>query len=236
MSAYHDDATELRNEQRYPFIVLNTGDIVLVEEQDFERIAQYSWHLTNTGYAAARLSRDQGRKLVLMHRFILNPPAKAHVDHINANKLDNRRSNLRAVRASVNLRNVHHLNANNTSGIRGVCWDKTGKYWMAYISVQQKRIYLGYFQSKDEAIAARIAGELKYWGELCPTSQALIGPVDPQPIPLLGRSGPVRTFHRKSHCLYGHVLSEDNLYINKQGYRSCRTCRASKRHRKGASR
>lgn len=84
-----------------------------------------------------------------------------YADHIDRDKKNNRISNLREVSNLENSRNAT-LGKNNTSGHFGVCWHSRGKFWTATICVDYRGIYLGSFPTKDEAIAARKAAELKY--------------------------------------------------------------------------
>lgn len=83
------------------------------------------------------------------------------VDHINGDKLDNRPENLRDVTSQENLRN-QKMYCNNTSGHTGVRWYKGRRKWRATIHVSGKRTHLGYFTSKDDAIAARKAAEIEH--------------------------------------------------------------------------
>jgi len=83
------------------------------------------------------------------------------VDHINADRADNRIQNLRLVTNQENNKNKR-LSANNTSGIMGVCWDKSRGKWSAQIRVDFVRINLGRFDDMELAIAARKAAEAKY--------------------------------------------------------------------------
>lgn len=78
-------------------IPLTQGHYAVVDDKDYERVAAKKWCF-NGGYAV----RQQG---VLMHRFVLDAPKGAHVDHINGNGLDNRRSNLRLATSSQNQAN-----------------------------------------------------------------------------------------------------------------------------------
>lgn len=66
----------------------------------------------------------------------------------------------------------HRTQRNNTSGVRGVCWDSYHKKWCSRINVHNKRIHLGFFDSKEEAIKTRLQAEIKYYGkELSPQSK-----------------------------------------------------------------
>ena len=57
------------------------------------------------------------------------------------------------------------IQSNNTSGVVGVSWDKRASKWISYIKINGKQIYLGAYNDKNDAIAARKAGEEKYFGE-----------------------------------------------------------------------
>ena len=88
---------------------------------------------------------------------------KEQLDHINRNRSDNRIANLREVTNKQNQQN-RSKSSNNTSGHQGVHWDKRDSKWRARIRHNQKDIYLGLFENLEEALSARKAGELKYWG------------------------------------------------------------------------
>jgi len=83
------------------------------------------------------------------------------IDHINRDKLDNRICNLRSVSRSENLINNPRL-ANNTSCVCGVSFDKRLKKWHSYIKKNYKRIHLGVFKTKEDAVKARYEAEQKY--------------------------------------------------------------------------
>ena len=85
------------------------------------------------------------------------------IDHINRNRSDNRIANLREVTNKQNMQNAGK-SSNNTSGHTGVRWYRWASKWLAHIKHNYKQIHLGYFDDLEEAIAARKAGELKYWG------------------------------------------------------------------------
>lgn len=82
------------------------------------------------------------------------------IDHINGDPLDNRICNLRSVPPTTNSKN-RSLNCNNSSGFHGVRWHKRYHKWEAHIVSQGKYRYLGSFQNKEDAIAARKSAELE---------------------------------------------------------------------------
>lgn len=132
-------------------IVLTGGAIALLDDDDYDQISRlgWPWHVMS-GYASHSLSRRPWR--VLMHRHIMQPPPGTCIDHINRNKLDNRRLNLRLATNSLNSRNVGPLK-NNTSGVRGVWLDKHGK-WCAETRYLGKKVYLGRYEHIEDAAAA----------------------------------------------------------------------------------
>ena len=88
---------------------------------------------------------------------------KDQLDHVNRVRTDNRISNLREATNKQNQQNTGKRR-DNTSGHPGVYWYKRISKWQAQITHNQKHIHLGSFTTVEEAIAARKAGELKYWG------------------------------------------------------------------------
>lgn len=83
------------------------------------------------------------------------------VDHINGNGLDNRIENLRSVSSIENQRNLR-LQNHNTSGVAGVCFNKTFNKWWAYMKINGKQKSLGYFELFENAVEARRKGEIEY--------------------------------------------------------------------------
>ncbi len=87
-----------------------------------------------------------------------------NIDHINRLKSDNRIANLRCATQGQNLLNTG-LFRHNTSGVRGVYWDRARQKWVAGIKINQKTIYLGGFDTIEEAASIRNAAALKSFGE-----------------------------------------------------------------------
>lgn len=133
----------------------------LVDYSDFEVISRFKWHLNDEGYAVTRGRNNQKGSLLRMHRLLLgNIAPKMDVDHINRNRLDNRRSNLRVVTRSKNLRNG--VNPLNTSGLRGIYWHKSAKKWCAEFKIEKKKFYLGLFEDIKEAARVYLEAKEKY--------------------------------------------------------------------------
>jgi hypothetical protein len=146
-------------------ILLSNGSEALVDAADYEWLNQWNWWV-NEGYAYRQVGQGRTKDSrgqttgIMMHRLIMDTPAGMDTDHINRNRLDNRRSNLRIVDRAQNNYNTG-LWANNTSGHKGVSWNKRTKSWRAYIGGVKGRIELGHFKNIEDAIAARLEAEAK---------------------------------------------------------------------------
>ena len=99
-----------------------------------------------------------------MHRFLLQPLPCFHVDHVNRNGLDNRRSNLRLCTVSQNQFN-RTKSATNTTGYKGVCWNKKKHKWQVGFTIKGRYKNLGYFDDKHEAAKAYNTGVMTYHKE-----------------------------------------------------------------------
>ncbi len=150
-------------------IPLTRGYVAIVDAADYDWLMQWKWHWRR-GYACrTRSRRDTGSIAIYMHRMILNPLPKFEVDHINNNKLDNRRSNLRVCTNIQNHQNTPKQK-NNISGYKGVYFNKRTGKWAASIRVRGKTIWLGYFNSVTSAALSYDTAALRYFGEFARTN------------------------------------------------------------------
>ena len=85
------------------------GNTVLIDDTDIGIFNKYKWHINDSGYVVWRGIVDGKKKTIRLHRLIAQPANGLVVDHINRNKLDNRRSNLRCVTQVVNARNTERV-------------------------------------------------------------------------------------------------------------------------------
>lgn len=140
----------------------NTNKKFYFDLEDYDKIKEYCWneHVMKDGYCALEARNLTTNSIVRMQWIIVG---NKNYDHIDRNPLNNRKSNLRP--ASVNENNQNHsIFTNNTSGFSGVNFHKIVDKWCARISVENKRIHLGYFNNKNDAIKARLKAELEYYG------------------------------------------------------------------------
>lgn len=146
----------------------NGKHFAIVDEADFHLVVPRVWGLNNTGYAANYATKDLygKRTSLLMHRLLLGlqPGDKRDVDHIDKNKLNNRRSNLRVCSRSENQRNTD-VHTDNVSGYKGVTWDKRRNTFGAVVALHGKHHFAGSFSTAKEAAAARDALAKKLHGE-----------------------------------------------------------------------
>ncbi len=139
-------------------VPLTQGKIALVDEEDFEYINQWKW-CYRQGYAirGEYLGRVEGKsktKTISMHRLINSTANGLDTDHINGDKLDNRRSNLRSCEHRLNTQNRLKGSKITASKYKGVSWISARNAWQAYIRVNYKHWYLGLYDKEADAANA----------------------------------------------------------------------------------
>jgi hypothetical protein len=142
----------------YGQIKLSKGEIVKVDLDMVDFLNQWKWHLSSKGYAV----RKPGKNHIFMHRIINKTPDGFQTDHINWDKLDNRKINLRTVTNQMNQFNKP-IQKNNKSGVSGVSWCNAKRKWIAQICLNNKPICLGGFLKIEDAINIRNLAKEKYY-------------------------------------------------------------------------
>ena len=143
----------------------NTNREFYFDLEDYDKIKEYCWYKDfSNGYMK---TKTVDNKWIYMHRFVTNNQYKI-VDHINRNKLDNRKENLRNATKRQNILNRDGVISTNTSGITGVYFDNKRNKWRVQICVDDKIKYLGIFINKEDAIKTRLQAEDKYFGKSAP--------------------------------------------------------------------
>jgi AP2-like factor, euAP2 lineage len=147
-------------------IALTKEKIAYVDDDDYDRIQQYSWAAVDnkhTWYAKGVWKDASGnRKLIYMHRFILDAPPEKCVDYIDHNGLNNQKSNLRLCSYSENMRNLR--SKRGVSKYKGVYLNPTNNRWFAQIR-DGKGFALGTYDSEEDAARAYNIAAKQIFGE-----------------------------------------------------------------------
>ncbi len=130
-------------------IPLAGGSYAYVDAADYEWLSKYTWHVYGGGYAA----RYEKGKTVYMHRVIMNPPPGMVVDHIDGNKANDCRFNLRVCTRAENQRNCFK-HRNSSSRFKGVGYDRKNKKYWARFRCNGEVLWLGYHEEEVEAARA----------------------------------------------------------------------------------
>lgn len=151
-------------------ISLTQGQVTVIDDVDAD-LATLRWYANKgkqrkTFYAQREIRRpDGGRKIERLHQVIAARMGIVGApDHIDRNGLNNRRDNLRSASGGQNNAN-QAVRADNTSGYKGVCWDKRREKWQANIRTNGKKRHLGYFDDPVEAAKAYDQAALAAFGE-----------------------------------------------------------------------
>jgi hypothetical protein len=127
--------------------------VALVDHADADAISAYRWHMSSNGYAQ-RNDRSGSKSLtVLMHRSLLglSPGDPRQADHINGDRLDNRRVNLRVCTNAENHQNRHDRR------YRGATWHTHRNRWRAHVTLDGRHHHLGLFDTQADAAAVAAA-------------------------------------------------------------------------------
>jgi hypothetical protein len=143
-------------------IQLTKGKVAIVDDEDFERLSSLKWCM-GSKYAVHGVYDGQKVRHIFMHRLIMGNPEGKQVDHINLDKLDNRKENLRICTRSQNGANKK-AQKNNKCGYKGVSLNK-GKYYRAQIKINKKVIHLGMFKTAEEAAEMYKAAAKAFHGD-----------------------------------------------------------------------
>ena len=155
-----------KKENRYIFekdivrVLTSKNEEFIIDKDDYEKIKDHTWSLDGNGYARTGFDNSQ----IKLHRYVTDAPDDMEIDHKDGNILNNRKSNLRICTRQENAMNLK-LSKNNTSGHKGVYFDKTCNQWFSVINYKKTRINLGFYKSQIDAIKARQDAEKYYFGE-----------------------------------------------------------------------
>lgn len=147
---------------------LFNGGTFYFDLEDYDKIKDYCWYKDSDGYIRTNITKSDGKRTaLLMHQLIMGTDGVHQFpDHIHGkdSRNDNRRSNLRITTRSQN--NINQpIRKDNTSGIKGVYWNKELNKWRVRIQINYKRVFIGDYDTLEEAKIARMKAEEKYHKE-----------------------------------------------------------------------
>lgn len=131
------------------YIELTQGMRAMVDDGDFVELSKHRWYY-HKGYAVRNVWSDGKQHTVFMHRLINHTPSGLDTDHINRNKLDNQKHNLRSCDRTTNVNNTG-ARRTSKSGIKGIYWHTNEKRWRAQKTVGGRKYFIGRFNSSEEA-------------------------------------------------------------------------------------
>ncbi len=139
------DKRKITIKYNYALVELTQGKFAKIDIEDIGRVKLSCWHYSKVGYPCSNR--------VTLHRMIMNPPVGMVVDHINGDKLDNRRINLRICTRTNNNQNSGCIKI-KTSKYKGVCWSKGKQKWIVQINSNGKYYFVGCYKNEIDAAVA----------------------------------------------------------------------------------
>lgn len=153
----------------------NVKMYALVDDEDYEELCKHTWYLSKQGYASRSfwIPKRKTNGTIYMHRQILGTSTGLDTEHIDQNKLNNRKANLRTATRSENMANLKARGGlSKFKGVSRYNRKNMKKPWVAYIKVNYKMYYFGYYTTEVEAahvynqVAEQIFGEFAYLNEI----------------------------------------------------------------------
>lgn len=146
--------------ENYAIVYTNKNEEILIDKDDIENVTQYTWYIQKNGYVARKTKKNRMNKTIYLHRSIYGITCSKEVDHINRNKLDNRKENLRVCN---HIDNQHNMKPATglTSKYKGVCWDKRRKAWRMRLKCNDKEAICEYYKNEISA-----ANAYNYWAKI----------------------------------------------------------------------
>lgn len=143
----------------------------LIDIEDYNKVKDYNWHIDRSinGYLITDTYINNKKESMYLHRFIMSDKLKGDnklvIDHINRNRLDNRKINLRACTQQQNMFNKGIMDKNQY-GVTGI--SKVNGRYQSSITIDGKFINLGYFDNVKDAVMERLKAEVVYYKEYAP--------------------------------------------------------------------
>lgn len=152
--------------QTYGVLSIGTS-MFYFDLDDLSVIQSRHWYVDKNGYLTSSYYYMGQIRIIRFHRIVARAKPGEWVDHRDRSRANNRKQNLRRCNFSENNRN-RGLYSTNTSGVAGVSFDKRRSRWVASITYNNKKIFIGRFHNKEDAIAARLETEIRLFGDFSP--------------------------------------------------------------------
>ena len=159
-------------------ILLSKGYVALVDDEDYDFLSQWKWTAAVRKHTVYAYRMEKKTTAILMHRVLLERVegrillSKEEVDHVDRCGLNNTRRNIRLASHADNNKN-RGITKSNSSGYKGVGWDKYTSKWVAYIRLDGKHKNLGRFSSLKEAAMAYDDASIRFHGDFSVTNKSL---------------------------------------------------------------
>jgi hypothetical protein len=143
-----------------------SGKEFYFDKEDYDLVSQYCWDIDNSNGYAKTIDKINHTGKLYLHRLVMGCKKGDGIiiDHIDRNRTDCRKSNMRVVNSSQNTMNSC-IRSDNISGVKGVYWNSRKNKWTARITANKLDIFLGNYDRFEDAETARKIGEEKYFGE-----------------------------------------------------------------------
>jgi hypothetical protein len=164
---------QIRIDGNIAYIPTSSGHEAVMDASSLHLVSMYNWYaLTShrsdgslrTVYLKTNVKCDGKLKTIYLHRLISGAPDGMDIDHIDGDGLNNRASNLRVTTHSQNMQN-QRLGIRNTSGVKGVSWNKNARRWVARIKFNGKNKYIGLYDTLDLGRIAYADASRQLYGE-----------------------------------------------------------------------
>jgi hypothetical protein len=142
-------------------LTLRDGSVTLIDLEDHAWLSAWTWYANPDD---GIVGHPNTPRTVYLHRLLLNAQPDQIVDHIDGNRRNNTRANLRFATQSQNRANEHGSRG-GSSVYRGVYWDVNRKKWAAMLAIKAKPQFLGRFVDEAEAARAYDRAAAEYFGE-----------------------------------------------------------------------
>lgn len=138
-----------------------SGTTFLIDTEDLDKVSKHYWYENDQGYIVSNIGNNT---FIRLHRLILNVSDERIIDHKNRDKTDNRKTNLRIANKQQNSIN-RDAGRNSVTGVKGVSKSANGEKYTARICKDGRTIYIGTYNTLEEASQARNKKEFELFGE-----------------------------------------------------------------------